>query len=67
MTTGRGSARLGPRGHTTAMCVRDVTDPLTVLSCLRPCPAEAMEGYTVGPLVSCVRNDGPELVRPLER
>ena len=43
----------------------DVTDQLAVLSYLRPYPAEAMDGYTVSPLVSSVRNDGPELVRPL--
>ena len=42
-----------------------VTDPPAVLPCLRPYPAEAMDGYTVAPLVSSVRNDGPELVRPL--
>ena len=43
----------------------DVTDPLALLPCLRPYPAEATDGYTVPPLVSSVRNDGPELVRPL--
>ena len=43
----------------------DVTDPPAVLPCLRPYPAEAMESYAVAPLVSSVRNDGPELVRPL--
>ena len=43
----------------------DVADPVAVLPCLRPYPAEAMEGYPVAPLVSSVRNDGPELVRPL--
>ena len=42
-----------------------VFDPLAVLPCLRPYPAEAMEDYAVSPLVSSVRNDGPELVRPL--
>ena len=36
-----------------------------VLPCLRPYPAEAMDGYTVAPLVSSERNDGPELVRLL--
>ena len=45
----------------------NVTDPLAVLPCLRPYPAEAIEGYAVSPLVSPVRNDGPELVRPLDR
>ena len=43
----------------------DVTDPSAALPCLRPYPAELMEGYTVASLVSSVRNDGPELVRPL--
>ena len=42
-----------------------MTEPLSVLPCLRPYPAEAMEGYPVALLVSSVRNDGPELVRPL--
>jgi putative SOS response-associated peptidase YedK len=40
------------------------TDPRTVLPCLRPLPAERMEAFPVGPLVSSVRNDGPELIRP---
>ena len=43
----------------------NVTEPLSVLPCLRPYPDEAMGGYPLGPLVSSVRNDGPELVRPL--
>ena len=43
----------------------DVTDPPAVLPCLRSYPTEAMESYAVAPLVSSVRNDGPELVRPL--
>ena len=42
-----------------------VFDPLAVLPCLCPYAAQAMEGYTVGLLVSSVRNDGPGLVRPL--
>ena len=36
-----------------------------VLPCLRPYPAEALDGYAVVPLISSVRNDGPEPVRPL--
>jgi putative SOS response-associated peptidase YedK len=32
---------------------------------LRPCPAEAMEAYPVGPAVGNPRNEGPELVEPL--
>ena len=43
----------------------DATDPPSALRCLEPCPAEAMKGYTDAPLVSSVRNDGPELVGPL--
>ncbi len=43
----------------------DVTDATAALPWLRPYPAEAMEGFPVSPLVSSVRNDGPELVRPL--
>ena len=42
-----------------------VTDPMAVLPYPRPYRAEAMEGYPVSPLVSLVRNDGPELVRRL--
>ncbi len=42
-----------------------LTDVPAVLPCLRPCQVEAMEGYTVAPLVSSVRNDGPEVVRVL--
>ena len=40
-------------------------DPLAVLPALRAYPAERMEAYSVAPLVSSVRNDGPELVRPV--
>ncbi len=53
-------------GSTPGMCGRYTrTGPLAVLPCLRPYPAETMDGYPVSPLVSSVRNDGPELVRPL--
>ena len=51
---------------TLGMCGRYTrTGPLAVLPCLRPYPAEAMDGYTVTSLVSSVRNDEPELVRRL--
>jgi len=39
--------------------------PSAVLGCLRPFPAEMMEGYPVSPAVNAVANDGPELARPL--
>jgi len=42
-----------------------VTDPATVLPCLRPLPAELMEGYAVSALVSSPGNDGPRLVQPV--
>ena len=45
----------------------DLTDPAAVLPCLRAYPPQQMEAYPVGPLVSSVRNDGPELVAPLAR
>ena len=44
-----------------------VTDPATVLSCLRPLPAERMEAYPVSTLVSSPRNEGPRLVEPVGR
>ena len=43
----------------------NVTEPLSVLPCLRPYPDEAMEAYPVAPLVSSVRSDGPGLVRTI--
>ena len=42
-------------------------DPAAALACLQPVPAERMEAYPVGPGVSSVRNDGPQLVLPLAR
>ena len=33
---------------------------------LKPCPDEWLEAYEVGPAVGNVRNDGPELVLPVE-
>ena len=41
-----------------------VTDPPTVLPCLRPLPSSLMEGYPVSSLVSSPANDGPRLVAP---
>jgi putative SOS response-associated peptidase YedK len=40
----------------------DVTDTAAVLPLLQPYAANAMEAYPVGPRVSWVRNDGPELI-----
>jgi putative SOS response-associated peptidase YedK len=42
-----------------------VTDPQPALACLRPYPADRMDAYRVGRLVSDARQEGPELVRPL--
>ena len=42
-----------------------VTDPATVLPCLRPLPAGRMEGYPVSTLVSSPGNEGPRLVHPV--
>ncbi len=42
-----------------------VTDPATVLHCLRPLPASLMEGYPVSTLVSSPGNEGPHLVQPV--
>ncbi len=41
-----------------------VAEPLAVLECLRPYPAQEMEAYPVGPLVSSAWNEGPELLQP---
>jgi len=42
-----------------------VTDPATVLPCLRPLPVSLMEGYPVSTLVSSPGNEGPRLVQPV--
>jgi putative SOS response-associated peptidase YedK len=42
-----------------------VTDPATVLPCLRPLPASLMEGNPVSTLVSSPGNEGPRLVQPV--
>jgi putative SOS response-associated peptidase YedK len=39
-----------------------VTDPAALLPLLVPYPAAEMDAYPVAPLVSSVRNDGPELI-----
>jgi putative SOS response-associated peptidase YedK len=42
-----------------------VTEPAAVLPCLRPLPAQRMEGYPVSALVSSPGNEGPRLVQPV--
>ena len=42
-----------------------VTDPATVLPCLRPLPADLMEAHPVSTLVSSPGNEGPRLLEPL--
>ncbi len=42
-----------------------LTDPLAVLDCLRPCPADLLVAYPVSPCVSSPRADGPSLIEPL--
>lgn len=42
-----------------------VTEPATVLPCLRTMPAQRMEGYLVSTLVSSPGNEGPRLVQPV--
>ncbi len=41
------------------------TDPVAVLECLRPCPADLLVAYPVSPRVSSPREDGPSLIEPL--
>jgi putative SOS response-associated peptidase YedK len=41
-------------------------DPTAAPACLRPVPAGRMEAYPVGSGVSSARNDGPQLVLPLD-
>lgn len=43
-----------------------ITDPAAVVDLLQPYPAEEMEAYPVGSMVSSARNDGPQLVLPLQ-
>jgi len=42
-----------------------VTDPIDVIACLRPYPAQQMEAYPVGPLVSSAWNEGSGLIEPV--
>ena len=45
---------------------REVTDPAQVQRLLGPYPAEEMEAVPVSRKVNNVRNDGPELLEPVE-
>ena len=41
--------------------------PSAVPGCLQPYPEELMEAIPVSTLVSSVRNQGPELIEPVDR
>lgn len=43
-----------------------VTDVDVLRPLLRPCPPELLEAWPVGTAVNSVRNDGPQLVEPLD-
>ncbi len=45
---------------------RDLTDPGVVVSFLRPYDADKMDAYSVSTRVSSLRNDGPDLIVPLD-
>jgi len=42
-----------------------LTDPVAVLDCLRPCPADPLVAYPMSPRVSSPHEDGPSLIEPL--
>ncbi len=42
-----------------------LTDPASVLECLRPCPAHLLVAYPVSPRVSSPREDGVSLIEPI--
>ncbi len=42
-----------------------LTDPASVLDCLRPCPANLLVAYPVSPRVSSPREDGASLIEPV--
>ncbi len=46
---------------------RDLADPHAAQALLRPYPAEAMAADLVSPAVNNPRNDGPELIAPVEQ
>jgi putative SOS response-associated peptidase YedK len=41
-------------------------DLVALQAMLGPCPAEGLEAYRVSPRVNAVRNDGPELLEPVQ-
>jgi putative SOS response-associated peptidase YedK len=45
---------------------RDLDDPRAALSYLQPVPPDAFDTYPVSSLVSSTRNEGPELIEPLD-
>ena len=44
----------------------EVTDPVAIQHLLQPFPASEMEAYPISTAVNNVRNDGEELIEPLE-
>ncbi len=46
---------------------RDIVDPRAAQALLHPYPAEAMAADPVSPAVNNPRNDGPELIAPVEQ
>jgi putative SOS response-associated peptidase YedK len=44
----------------------EVTDPAEIMHFLQPFPAKEMEAYPISTAVNNVRNDGEELIKPLE-
>ncbi len=42
-----------------------LTDPASVLECLRPCPANLLVAYPVSSRVSSPREDGASLIEPV--
>jgi putative SOS response-associated peptidase YedK len=44
----------------------DLDDPRAALASLQPVPPELIEAYPVASLVSSVRNEGPDLIEPLD-
>lgn len=44
----------------------ETVDPAALMGVLRPCPKGVLTAYPVSPLVNNVRNQGPELVEPVD-
>jgi putative SOS response-associated peptidase YedK len=45
----------------------ETVQPGAVIGVLRPCPDDLLTAYPIAPLVNNVRNEGPELIAPVER